>query len=140
MLACRNPMVAAPFHNTLLRNFPKEPGRQRRGRAPVDHTLAGVGDGQALLGSCDGHVAQPPLLLHFLRVADGAHSWEQPVLKANEEHMGEFQSLGRVHGHHHHGVVVFVVLLQIGIQGDFFQKSRQSGRFRVFHIGIDAGF
>ena len=99
-----------------------------------------MGDGQALLGSCDGHVAQPPLLLHFLRVADGAHSGEQPVLKANEEHMGEFQSLGRVHGHHHHGVVVFVVLLQIGIQGDFFQKSRQSGRFRVFYIGVYAGF
>ena len=99
-----------------------------------------MGDGQALLGAGDGHVAQPPFFLHFLRVADGAHSGEQPVLKANEEHMGEFQSLGRVHGHHHHGVVVFVVLLQIGIQGDFFQKSRQSGRFRVFHIGIDAGF
>ena len=54
--------------------------------------------------------------------------------------MRKFQSLGRVHGHHHHGVVVFVVLLQIGIQGDFFQKSGQSGRFRIFYVGIYAGF
>ena len=54
--------------------------------------------------------------------------------------MWEFQSLGRVHGHHHHGIVVFVVLFQIGIQSDFFQKSRKSGRFRILHIGIDAGF
>ena len=45
-----------------------------------------------------------------------------------------------MHGHHHHCIISLVVLLQIGIQGDFFQEACQGRIIRILHIGINAGF
>ena len=54
--------------------------------------------------------------------------------------MGEFQALGGMHGHHHHGIIALVVLFQIRIQGDFLQKACKSGNLCIIHIGLNAGF
>ena len=103
-----------------------------------------MADGERLLGPGDGHIAQPPLFFHLFPIANGAHAGEQAVFKAHQEHMGEFQTLGRVHGHHDHRIVPLVVLLNVGIEGDFFQESGQGGNIAsvdgVLHIGVDAGF
>ena len=37
-------------------------------------------------------------------------------------------------------IITFIILLDVGIQRNFFQKSGKCREFRVFHIGIDAGF
>ena len=54
--------------------------------------------------------------------------------------MGKFQSLRGVDRHHHHGVVPFTVLLQIGVQGDLLQEACQAGLHGIGHIGVNAGF
>ncbi|MPM55031.1 hypothetical protein SDC9_101816 [bioreactor metagenome] len=82
---------------------------------------------QLLLGAGHGHIAQPPLLLHLQRVADGPDTGEDAVLQPHGKHHGELQSLGRVHGHHHHAVLSRVVVVQVGEQGNRVQKARQSG-------------
>ena len=45
-----------------------------------------------------------------------------------------------MHRHHHDGVRVRVILLNIRVEGNFLQKARQRGRIGVFHVGKDAGF
>ena len=47
-----------------------------------------------LLRTCDGDIAKAAFLLHLLRVADGAHAGEQPLLRADDVDIREFQSLG----------------------------------------------
>ena len=98
-----------------------------------------MADGQRLLGPGNGHIAQPPLLLHLLPVADGPHTGEKPVLEAHQEHMGKFQALGGVNGHHDHRIVPLVVLLQIGVQRNFFQKAREAGLCGIGEVGLNAG-
>ena len=93
-----------------------------------------------LPGAGHGHIAQPPLLLHLLLVAHGAVAGEQAVLHTHHEHLGEFQTLGAVHGHHHHAVVALLGAVQIGVQRHLVQKARQAGIVRlVVQKGVDAG-
>ena len=42
-----------------------------------------------------------------------------------------------MHGHHHHPVGVFIVVVDVGDQGHFLQKARQSG-FLAFLVGVGA--
>ena len=100
----------------------------------------GMADRQGLLGPGDGHIAQPPLLLHFLLVSNGSHTGEQSVLKSNQKHMGELQAFGGMDRHHHHGIISGAVLLQVCIQGDLLQETCQGGHIGVRHIGVDTGF
>ena len=44
-----------------------------------------------------------------------------------------------MHGHHHHRIVGFIILLDVRIQRDFLQEARQGGLLRILHIGVDAG-
>ena len=53
--------------------------------------------------------------------------------------MGKFQALGGVNGHHDHRIVPLVVLLQIGVQGNFFQKAREAGLCGIGEVGLNAG-
>ena len=111
---CR-PAVSAFSDQAILRDFLQETGWQRCRGASVQHSLPGITDGQRLLCTGDCHIAQPPLLFHFLRISNGTHSGEQAVLKAHEEHIGKFQSLCRVHGHHDNGIIAVIVLLKVSI-------------------------
>ena len=56
-----------------------------RAGAAEEHPLPGTGQIQPLLGPGEGHIAQPSLLLHLLRVADGSHSREDSLLHAHHE-------------------------------------------------------
>ena len=58
--------------------------------AAVEHALVRAGDGQAALGARDSHIAQAALLLHLLRLADGAGAREQAVLRADKIDLREF--------------------------------------------------
>ena len=73
------------------------------------HPLIGAGEVQLLLGPCHGHIAQPPLLLHLLRFPNGPDAGEDALLGPHHKDHRELQPLGRVHGHHHHAVLVRVV-------------------------------
>ena len=95
---------------------------------------------EPLLGAGHGHVAQPPLLLHLLGLADGPNAGEDPLLHADHKDHGEFQPLGSVHGHHHHAVLAGVVVVQIGIQGNGVQEARQGGLpLRILYVAVDGG-
>ena len=99
-----------------------------------------MGDGQHLLGTGNGHIAKSALFFHLVPITNGAHAGEQTVFKANQIHMGKLQALGRVHSHQYHCIITVVIFLDIGIQGNLFQEACQSGNFRIFHIGQNAGF
>ena len=101
-----------------------------------------MGDGQSLLCPGDGHIAKSPLLLHFLPVANGAHSGKQTVLQSHQEYMGKFQALGSMHGHHDHGVISLIVFLNIRVQRNLFQKAGQGGLngfFEILDVGCNTG-
>ena len=108
--------------------------------ASVKHTLPCVADAERLLGARDGDVAEPPLLLHLIRIAEASRTGEKSLLHADKEHIRKFQSLGAVHGHHDDGVRVGVILLDVGIERDLLQKTGECRRIAVFHIAEDAGF
>jgi hypothetical protein len=95
---------------------------------------------EPLLGAGHGHVAQPPLLLHLLGLADSPNAGEYPLLHADHKDHGEFQPLGSVHGHHHHAVLAGVVVVQISIQGNGVQEARQGGLpLRILYVAVDGG-
>ena len=128
-----------PLH-VLLRDLLQKPGGHAGSGAAEQHPLPGVGQGQLLLGPGHGHIAQPPLLLHFLRLSHGAIPREKPVLHAYHEHAGKLQSLGAVHSHQRHAVVPGLLAVQVRIQGHLVQEARQCGILRiVFQEGLDAG-
>ena len=105
----------------------------------VEHPLPGVGHGQGLLGPGNGHVAQPPLLLQLLGAGCAAGRGEQALLQPYQKDMVEFQALGAVHGHHDHRLGAGVILLQIGIEGNFLQEPGQAGLVGVLQIAHQAG-
>ena len=95
---------------------------------------------QPLLGPCQCHIAQPALLLHFLRLSDGAHTGEDALLHAHHKDHREFQPLGGVHGHHDHRVLAGVMVVDVGVQGHLVQKALQRGLvLGVFHVAVDGG-
>ena len=104
-----------------------------------EHALMSGAQIEPFLGARDGHVAEPALLLHLLRLADGAGAWEQGLLHADEENDREFQSLGAVDGHQDHGVGVGVIVVQIGIERDVCQIPFERQVAGLLHISEDAG-
>ena len=93
--------------------------------AAKEHPLPGTGEVELFLGPCHSHITQPALLLHLLRFADGPNPGENPFLCPYYEDNGELQPLGRVHGHHHHTVLVGVMAVYIGVQSNLVQKAVQ---------------
>ena len=107
--------------------------------AAKQHPLLGAGEIELLFGPGHGHIAQAALLLHLVRLADGPDAGEDALLGPHQKDHGELQPLGRVHGHHHHAVLL-VLAVQIGVQGDLVQKSRQGGLVpRPVQIAPDGG-
>ena len=108
--------------------------------AAEQHALIGAGEVQLLLGTGHGHVAQAALLLHLLRLSDGPDTGEDALLGPHHKDHRELQPLGRVHGHHHHAVLIWVVAVQVGVQGDLIQEARQGGLLpRILQIAVDGG-
>ena len=128
-----------PLHGAVRRQLLQEPAGPVGGGVAIEHTLAGVTYGEGLPGPGEGHVAKPPLLLDLLAVADGPHPGEQSLLHAHQEHVGELHTLGGVHGHHHRRVGGGVVLLNIGVQGDFLQEARQARLRGAVAVADDGG-
>ena len=99
-----------------------------------------MGHGKMFSSTGHGHIAQPPLFLHFLLVTHGAVTGEQAILHAHHKYLREFQPLGTVHGHQHHAVFTLFSAVQIGIQCHLIQKTRQGGIIRlVVQKSMDAG-
>ena len=109
----------------LRRDLVQKAGGPVGAGAPEQHPLPGTGEVQPLLGACHGHIAQPPLLLHLILLADGPDAGEDTLLGSYHKDHRELQPLGGVHGHHHHAVLVRIVVVQVGIQGDLVQEARQ---------------
>ena len=99
-----------------------------------------MGEIQPLSGPGNGHIAKPPFLLHLIRIRKHPHPRKQPILHAHQEHIGKFQSLGAVHGHHHRCVRLFIIPFNVRIEAHLFQKTGERRCIRPLHIGDDAGF
>ena len=124
----------------FLRDLGDEAGDPVCRRAAEDHALVGGRKIQLLLGTGDGDVAEPPLLLHLVRLPDGADAGENRLLHADDEHRRKFQPLGAVHGHENHGVGVRVVVVHIGIERYIGKVALQRLVPGLLHVGEDAGF
>ena len=129
----------APALDKLVGDLLGKAGGQIGVGAAVQHPLGGAGDVELFPGAGDGHIAQPPFLLHLLRIADGHGAGEQPLLRADDEDYGKFQALGRMHRHQHGGVGIPVIRVHIRIQRHFVQEAVQVSA-RGLHILDDAGF
>ena len=124
----------------FLRDFGHEAGNPVCRCAAEDHALVGGGEIQLLLGAGEGDVAESALLLHLVRLPDGADAREDRLLHANDEHRRKLQPLGAVHGHEHHGVRVRVVVVHVRIEGDVGKIALQRFVPGFLHVGEDAGF
>ena len=100
-------------------------------RLSKDHALRGVGDVELLFGAGDADVGEPPLLLNLVGVVDRLHAGEDALLRAAEKDVVKLQTLCRVHGHHDDPVGIFVVVVEVGVEGDLLQESRQSGQHNL---------
>ena len=103
-----------PLH-ILLRDLLEKAGGHSGAGTAVQGALPGIGEGQLLLGTGHGHVAQSPLLLHLLLIPHGPVAGEQAVLHAHHEHAWKLQPLGAVHGHEGNAVVGVRLTVQIRI-------------------------
>ena len=81
---------------------------------------------QPLLGAGDAHVGQAALLLHQLVVVGRARQREDVFLHARQEHVVEFQTLGRVQRHQRHAAAALIETVRVGHQSDVLQKIRKS--------------
>jgi len=124
----------------FLRHLVNEAGGEIVGGLAVKHALLGAGHHQLLLGAGNRHVAQTALLLHFVSLADAAHTGENAVLHAHKEHGGELEPLGAVDGHHGHGGLGLVHLVKLGVKGGLLQKAVEAGLSRALHVGEDVTF
>ena len=78
----------------FLRDFIHKAGNPVGSGTAEEHPLPGADQMQLFLCPGQGHIAQPPLLFHFLRLADGPHSGEDALLHADNKHARKLQSLG----------------------------------------------
>ena len=93
--------------------------------AAVEHAGDAVGDVQFLFGAGDADVGKAALFFQ-VRLGILAHlAGEHPLLHANEEHIGEFQTLCRVDGHQDHLVSALVVAVNVADEGDILQVAFQ---------------
>ena len=74
-----------------------------------------MGKEQALLGSGDAHVTEPPLFLQRSGIVKGAIAGEQPLLQTHQAHHRKFQTFTAVQGHQSDAIGGGV--LAIGIAG-----------------------
>ena len=125
--------------DVFLRDLGDEAGDAVCGGAAEEHTLAGGGEIQLLLRPRDGHIAEPALLLHLLRLPDGAGAGENGLLHADDEHRRKLKALGAVDGHEHHGVGLAVVGIHVRIEGHVCQIPLQRLVPGLLHVGEDAG-
>ncbi len=94
-----------------------------------------MGEIELLLGAGDAHIGEPPLLLHLLGRIHALRPGEDALLHSRDEHHREFEALGGVHRHQHHGVGLGVVVVDIGHQRHFLQKAGERGVFVFVFIG-----
>ena len=129
----------------LRRNLLHKPGGPVGAGAAEEHPLAGAGEDKLFLCSGHRHIAQPAFLLHLLRLADGPDAGEDPLLRPHHKDHRKLQPLGGVHRHHHHTVLVGVVAVDVGVQGDLVQKAVESFNQAlllagpVLQIAVDGG-
>ena len=81
--------------------------------------------GQLLLGAGDADIGQTALFLQICLGVFAHLAGEHPLLHANEEHIGEFQTLCRVDGHQDHLVSALVVAVNVADEGDILQVAFQ---------------
>ena len=93
--------------------------------AAVEHPGDAVGDIQLLLGAGDADIGQTALFLQICLGVFAHLAGEHPLLHANEEHIGEFQTLCRVDGHQDHLVSALVVAVNVADKGDILQIAFQ---------------
>ena len=93
-----------------------------------------------LLRARERHVAQAALFLHFLRVADAPGAGEEALLRADDEHVGEFKALGAVHGHHHGAVRLAVIAVDVRVEGDFVEEAGEGLVARLLYVAEDVRF
>ena len=98
----------------LFGDLPGKAGEPVAVGGAEDHTALRMVEIQFLPGTGDGHIGQPALFLHFFWIVEHRHPWEHAFFPAGQEHHREFQTLGRVNGHHHGAVRVLVVVVQVG--------------------------
>ena len=93
--------------------------------AAVEHPGDAVGDIQLLLGAGDADIGQTALFLQICLGVFAHLAGEHPLLHANEEHIGKFQTLCRVDGHQNHLVSALVVAVNVADEGDILQIAFQ---------------
>src|SRR5574344_1378243 len=79
----------------VLRQLHQEAARLRSYRLAKLAPLLAQDEGQLGLSPGDAHIGQPPLLVDVILV-DADLVRQQPLLHANQEHVGELQPLGGV--------------------------------------------
>ena len=134
-------MTAVDLLGEILGNIHHKAGGGVAVGLAVQHTTHRTDDIELLSGTGHRHVAQAAVLLQLHGIEHGLIAGEDAVLKAGQQHHGEFQSLGGVHGHQHHRVGVAVVVINIGHQRLLLQESCQIGKILtcVLFILADGG-
>ena len=99
--------------------------------AAVQHPGDAVGDVQLLFGAGDANVSQTALLFQICFGILAHLTGENALLHADEEHIGELQTLGRVDGHQHHLIAALVITVDIADEGDILQIALQRGFLAV---------
>ena len=113
--------------NIFLRDLLDKAGDTICRRAAEEHTLAGTRENEVLARAGERDVAEAALLLHLVRLADAAQAGENTLLAADDEHRRKLQALGRVHGHERDAVHGLVVVIEVGIERDLVEESRERG-------------
>ena len=98
------------------------------------HTVFCVCQKKFFLCTGDANVAKAAFFLNFLfpAVHDSAVAGENAFFHADDEYIGEFQSLRAVQRHQGDCLLAFLVAVNICNECDFFQKARQC----VFLLGV----
>ena len=82
---------------------------------------------QTLHSTGDRHVAETALFLDGRIIIDAALMRENPLLQADHQHLGELQTLGRVHSHQRDRALLRIIAVYVGSQSDAFQEVSQGG-------------
>ena len=134
-------ILVLPGQSDGVAHLPQEGGGLGGSELPVQDAAFRVGQIQLFPGAGHAHVAEPPLLLHLLRVGPGLRGGEEPVLHAAEEHRIEFQALGGVEGHKVHAAVLLVHVVRGREEGHGAEEGLEhvpvgivEGRFKFAHI------
>ena len=86
------------------------------------------------LGTGERHVEQATLLFQFSPALHGHLRGEQLFLQSHDVHVLELEAFRRVHRHEVDLVVVFVVVVRVGEEGDINEEVGQALGFLVERI------